>query len=182
MPTRYARLNFYVNQVNITVRRDSSNASLSRWAVMREQTASYLIGRTDRLIRAQLESELVDTGLSLSEFTALSVLARRPGLSNARLARRSLVTPQAMHKVVRSLEESGLVTRSALPEGGRVLATTITPAGERLVDEILPRFSAAEDRTLRALDPAEREELVRLLLLATTPPDAPSRKMVESER
>lgn len=143
---------------------------------MAEQTVSYLIGRTDRLIRAQLEAALAGTGVSLTEFTALSVLANRPGLSNARLARRSLVTPQAMHKVVRSLEAAGLVERAPLPEGGRQLATTITTAGSRLVAEVLPRIAAAEDRTLQALDAAERRELVRLLTLAnaaSAPPPSP---------
>lgn len=139
-------------------------------ASMREQTASYLIGRADRLVRAQLEAALAESGLSLSEFTALSVLASRPGLSNARLARRSLVTPQAMHKVVRSLERSGLVERTTLPEGGRELATTITTAGAALVAELLPRIRQAEDRTLHALDADERRELVRLLTLATAAP------------
>ena len=139
-------------------------------APMREQTASYLIGRTDRLVRAQLEAALVESGLSLAEFTALSVLASRPGLSNARLARRSLVTPQAMHKVVRSLERAGLVERNALPEGGRALATTITTAGAAVVAELLPRIEQAEDRTLHALDAADRRELVRLLTLAIEAP------------
>jgi DNA-binding MarR family transcriptional regulator len=137
---------------------------------MAEQTASYLIGRTDRLIRSQLEEALDGTGVSLTEFTALSVLATRPGLSNARLARRSLVTPQAMHKVVRSLESAGLVRRAPSPGGGRELATTITDAGALLVTEVLPRIEAAEDRILHALSATERRELVRLLTLATAPP------------
>jgi DNA-binding MarR family transcriptional regulator len=75
-----------------------------------------------------------------------------------------------MHKVVRSLESAGLVTRAPSPEGGRELATTITSAGARLVTEVLPRIRAAEDRTLHALDETERRELVRLLTLATAPP------------
>lgn len=135
---------------------------------MREQSASYLIGRTDRMIRAELEEALAETGVSLAEFTALSVLASRPGLSNAGLARRSLVTPQAMHKVVRSLECAGLVNRTTRPEGGRAMATTITTAGMTLVSETMPRIKAAENRTLGALDAAERRDLVRLLQLATS--------------
>lgn len=137
---------------------------------MSEQTASYLIGRTDRIIRAQLEAALLDTGLSLPEFTALSVLMTRPGLTNAGLARRSLVTPQAMHKVVRSLEDAGLVQRAAPARGGRTLETTITDAGAELVGDVLPRIAAAENHTLRALDADERRELVRLLTLATSTP------------
>ncbi len=132
-----------------------------------ESTVSYLIGRADRIVSARLEEVLEGTGLSVSEFTALSVLAGRPGLSNARLARRSLVTPQAMHKVIRSLEDAGLVLRVAAPDGGRTLETTITDAGARLVAEVLPRVAAAEDQALMALRADERRELVRLLLLAT---------------
>ncbi|MAT07479.1 MAG: MarR family transcriptional regulator [Acidimicrobiaceae bacterium] len=137
---------------------------------MSDVTASYLIGRADRIISTHLEAALQGSGLSLPEFTALSVLATRPGLSNARLARRSLVTPQAMHKVIRSLEEAGLVTRSAPPHGGRTLEAQITEAGSRLLNETLSRTAEAEDRALAALDRSERDELVRLLTLVTTPP------------
>jgi DNA-binding MarR family transcriptional regulator len=139
---------------------------------MSELTASYLIGRTDRIISGQLEAALHGTGLSLPEFTALSVLAARPGLSNAQLARRSLVTPQAMHKVIRSLEDAGLVNRTIAPRGGRALETTISEAGAKLVADVLPRVKDAEDRTLHALDAHERRELVRLLTLATSTPHA----------
>jgi DNA-binding MarR family transcriptional regulator len=133
-----------------------------------ELTASYLVGRADRIIRARLEEALVGTGLSLPEFTALSVLASRPGLSNARLARRSLVTPQAMHKVMRSLEDAGLVARTTPPTGGRTLEAVITESGAKMLEDVLPRVQAAEDRTLLALDASERREFIRLLTLASS--------------
>jgi DNA-binding MarR family transcriptional regulator len=151
--------------------RGARDSGVSAWLTMRKPTVSYLIGRADRIISAELEDALVDTGLSLPEFTALSVLAARPGLSNARLARRSLVTPQAMHKVVRALESAGLVRRTPLPEGGRALATTITEAGEALVAQVLPRIRAVENQMLHALTASERRELVRLLERATSPGD-----------
>lgn len=134
---------------------------------MAERTASYLIGRADRIVRAQLDAALEGTGLSLPEFTALSVLSVRPGLSNAQLARRSLVTPQAVHKVIRSLEDAGLVTRRTPPQGGRSLAATITDAGADLVADVMPRIADAEDRALASLEPDDRRELVRLLSLVT---------------
>jgi DNA-binding MarR family transcriptional regulator len=157
----------YVNQVNIKAGCPEDRDRSVTMGRMSELTASYLIGRADRIISAGLEAALHGSGLSLPEFTALSVLAARPGLSNARLARRSLVTPQAMHKVVRSLEQAGLVTRSAPPHGGRTLETQITEAGSELLDEMLPRTAEAESRTLSALNQTEREELVRLLIRVT---------------
>jgi DNA-binding MarR family transcriptional regulator len=135
---------------------------------MSEMNAIYLIGRADRIISAHLESALEGTNLSLAEFTALSVLNSRPGLSNARLARRSLVSPQAMHKVMRSLEGAGYVARTADPQGGRVLHAKVTPVGRRALKRILPRITEVEDRALSALTAKDRTELVRLLTLATT--------------
>ena len=131
-------------------------------------TASYLIGRIDRILRTRLEDAFAESGLSLQEYTTLFVLMARPGLSNARLARRALITPQAMHKVIRSLEAGGLVERSPSPNGGRVLETTITDAGADLVDGLLERIATVEDQVLGALDADERRELIRLLVLATS--------------
>ncbi len=128
---------------------------------MSELRPSYLIGRAARISRAQLDSVLADTGVSLPELTALSVLASKPGLSNARLARRSLVTPQAMHKVVTSLERQGLVTRTAA--GGRTLGADITIAGLDVLRRAEPLMRAAESEFLAGLDGDERHEFVRLL-------------------
>ena len=138
------------------------------YAQVSDPTLSYLIGRTDRMVQAQLGDALADAGLTLAELTALSVLAERPGLSNARLARRSLVSPQAMHKVMRSLEEQEFVSRHAAPGGGRSLEAFITEAGTAKLQEMRPLLELAEDRALAALKPSDRTELLRLLKLASS--------------
>jgi DNA-binding MarR family transcriptional regulator len=123
---------------------------------MSELRTSYLVGRADRVLRARLEESLAAAGVTLNELTVLSVLAARPGLSNARLARRSLVTPQAMHKVVRSLEDRGLVRRSSAAAGGRSLEAVITDAGRQLLADLEPLLTAVESAYLAPLDASER--------------------------
>ena len=88
------------------------------------------------------------TGLTLPAYTALSVLRDQDGLSNARLARRSLVTPQSMSEVLALLVEQGYVRRSAEPGHGRVIRMELTEAGNR-----------ALERCDRAVDAVEREML-----------------------
>ena len=56
---------------------------------------SYLVKWVERGIRMRLDTVLGDLGVSTPEYTALSVLARREGLSSAQLARRTLVSAQA---------------------------------------------------------------------------------------
>jgi DNA-binding MarR family transcriptional regulator len=73
---------------------------------------SYLIGRLDRAIRNGLNEVLAPYELSIPQFTPLSVLKRRPGLSNAQLARRALILPQSMIQVITGLEARGLVQRA----------------------------------------------------------------------
>lgn len=130
---------------------------------MPELRTSYLVGRADRVMRAGLDEALTEAGVTVAELTVLSVLTGRPGLSNARLARRSLVTPQAMHKVIRSLEERGLVSRTSPATGGRSLETVITDAGRRLLGEVEPMVTAAEDAFLAPLDAPERDAFETML-------------------
>lgn len=150
----------YVNRVYISSERQ-------RWfyaATVAETRTSYLVGRADRVLRAELERFLEDTDITLNEVTTLSVLMDRPGLSNARLARRALVTPQAMHKVIRRLESAGLVQRVGSPAGGRSLETTVTARGRRVLAEAEAEMDAAESSFLDPLNVTERGQLRTLLL------------------
>lgn len=120
----------------------------------------YLLGRVDRGVRAELQERLRAYELSVPEYTTLSVLQTRPGLSNAQLARRSLITPQSMNQVVASLERRGLIEREPDPAHQRILRTTLTPAGVALLDELAGMVTALEDEILADLSPEQRDALV----------------------
>jgi len=105
---------------------------------------SYLVGRLDRVVRRRLADALRPHELSLQEYTTLSVLRARAGLSNAQLARRSLVTPQAMNEVLARLEQRGLVLRDPGRTRGRIRPAELTASGKRLL--------AAADRSVDAVE------------------------------
>lgn len=128
---------------------------------MSELRLSYLVGRASRVLQARIDGALVGTGVTLAELTVLSVLAARPGLSNARLARRGLVTPQAMHKVMKSLEQQGLVTRSVTK--GRSLEAVVTAEGLEVLRQIEPLLVAEEEEFMASIDAEERARFVDML-------------------
>ena len=64
-------------------------------------------------------------------YSCLEVLAQRPGLSNAELARATFVTRQAMNGVLRGLQDRGLVSRAASASYGRALSTQLTATGRQ---------------------------------------------------
>jgi DNA-binding MarR family transcriptional regulator len=113
-----------------------------------EPRLSYVIGRLERLLRRRITAAVAPAGLTLPAYTALSVLRVQDGLSNAQLARRSLVTPQSMSEVLTLLVDQGYVRRRAEPGHGRVIRTELTRAGSR-----------ALERCNRAVDAVEREML-----------------------
>jgi DNA-binding MarR family transcriptional regulator len=124
---------------------------------------TYLIGRLDRIVRRALEERLRSHGVTLLGYTALTVLAVRPGLSNAQLARRSFMTPQGMNQAIAVLAERGLVQRSPYQDNRRKQRIDLTDRGRRVVAECSAVVEEYEQELLRALGPEAREQLNVLL-------------------
>lgn len=115
-------------------------------------------------MRARLGAALAPHRLSLAEYTTLSVLAARGGLSNAQLARRALITPQSMNEVLARLEARRLVKRQSA-ETGRARPAALTAAGRTLLRQADKSTAAVERELLAGLGAADRARLVELLEL-----------------
>ncbi len=124
---------------------------------------SYLIGRLDRIVHRALEERLREHGLTVLGYTALTVLAARPGLSNAQLARRSFMTPQGMNQAIAVLAAKDLVRRTPDPENRRIQRIELTSRGYSVVDQCDAVVRDYEQQLLAPLDTGERDDLNRLL-------------------
>jgi|SRR5579875_1324759 len=124
-----------------------------------EVSLIYVIGRVNHGIRKELRRHLLEWQLSVPEFTALSILRRRPGLSNAQLARRSIVTPQSMIEILAGLESRGLVERTIDPQHGRILRAELTAEGLRVVTAAQRAVDEVQDELLEGV-PADQRQLV----------------------
>src|SRR5690348_6939064 len=83
----------------------------ARPAGRRGQRLTYLVKRLEMAERARMEEVLRPLGVTLHQYTALSILEARQGLSSAQLARRHVVTPQAMHQLIATMERDRLIER-----------------------------------------------------------------------
>src|SRR5580765_1175687 len=95
---------------------------------------SYVIARLERAIRTAINERVREHGLTTLQYTTLSVLGRRGGLSNAQLARRSYMTPQSMSEVIEALEAKGLIERNQHPNHRRVLPAKLTATGVKVLE------------------------------------------------
>jgi DNA-binding MarR family transcriptional regulator len=127
-------------------------------------TLLYLIGRMDRVVRRHIDDVVKAKGLSVNQYTTLSVLDHRSGLSNAQLARRALVSPQSMNEVLLALERRGLVQRHAHPEHGRILQSRLTAKGRRVLRACDTGVQEVEALMLGNLSQSEQTVLRRGLL------------------
>jgi DNA-binding MarR family transcriptional regulator len=131
---------------------------------------SYLIGRLDRAVRRRLEEAVRPHGVTVAGYTVLSLLADGPAQSNAQLARRSFMTPQAMNEVLRRLGDDGLVKRKVSPEHARIQLASLTARGRRSLhacdlaaDQVEARLLGdLSDRRIRQLT-ADLFRAVRML-------------------
>lgn len=131
-----------------------------------EASLIYAVGRVNQGIRKQMRTCLAQWGLSVQEYTALSVLSARPGLSNAQLARRALVTPQAMIEILAKLESRGLVRREVDPSHGRILRAELTPAAHELLGQADGPIHAIQDALLESVPEAQRRVAIGVMSVA----------------
>src|SRR5471030_1166883 len=129
-----------------------------------EPRLSYVIGRLERVLRRRLTAAVAPAGMTLPAYTALSVLRAQNGLSNAQLARRSLVTPQSMSEVLTLLVDLDYVRRRAEPGHGRIIRTELTKAGGRALERCDRAVDDVEQEMLGDLDVAEVTSLHGVLI------------------
>lgn len=121
----------------------------------RRPRLTYLVKRLEMAERARLEEVLRPLGVTLHQYTALSILERREGLSSAQLARRHFVTPQAMNQMVGMMERDGLIERHPDPLNRKILRASLTERGRRVLDSCHAVVEEIERLMLAALTPAQ---------------------------
>lgn len=127
---------------------------------------SYVVARLERAIRRSINERVSIFGLTVLQYTTLSVLGRRGELSNAQLARRAYMSPQAMSEVIEALESKGLIKRSRHPNHRRVFPATLTAKGRKVLASCEASVDAMETELLDGLTAEERTRLRESLIHA----------------
>jgi len=129
-----------------------------------DQAVGYALKRAATALRSAMEAALRPLDLTVPQYACLEVLAQRPGLSNAELARAVFVTRQSMNLVLRGLEKRGLVTRADSAPHGRALPTELTEAGRERQRAASAAVRAVEKKMLASLPESEQSRLLRDLI------------------
>ncbi|MEV5598538.1 MarR family transcriptional regulator [Streptomyces sp. NPDC052496] len=113
----------------------------------------YLLKRAQAALRGAMDKVLREHGLTVPQYATLELLALRPGMSNADLARATFVTRQSGNVVLRGLQEAGLITRPATADHGRARPAHLTEEGHARLATVQAAVYAVEQRMVEAVPP-----------------------------
>ena len=119
----------------------------------------YLLKQVEQAVRAHLDDLLRPLGLTIHQYTALSVLQRHDDLTSAELARRAFVRPQTMHEMITSLDQRGFINRHRDPDNRRTLLIRLTPKGRAMLETYDQHVQHLQDQMLATLNTRQRHNL-----------------------
>lgn len=125
------------------------------------QRIGWLFREINVQFREQIDAALrrQKLGLAFGQVSALSILSASPGLNGAQLARRNMVTPQAMTGILRQLARLGLVEKRVHPESLRADSWHVTDRGEKQLLRGRRAFAEVTSRMLESFGKADAGRL-----------------------
>lgn len=96
---------------------------------------AYLVGRLDHVLNKRLRDALSAFGLTVPQYTALSVFRAHGALSNAQLAERTMISPQSANEMVKTMEAGGWIARKPDPLHGRIIQISLTKQGVAILKD-----------------------------------------------
>lgn len=113
------------------------------------------IKRAEQATQAAKEAAVREVGITAVQQAALSVLSDNPGINPAELARRCLVSPQAMNSLLGRLEARGFIQRSPHPHHGSLVEIKLTEPGRAVFEEADALVAKVEQRLAAGLSEEE---------------------------
>lgn len=132
------------------------------FGVLRE-LMGYALRRAQIAIYEDFFATVADLDITPPMFSSMVLIRNNPGLSQSRLGRVVGIARSGTMALVDRLERAGYVERQPTPGDRRVNQLALTPHGEEVLDELIRRIRAHDDRVSARLSEAEKVTLRELL-------------------
>ncbi|MFB2865334.1 MarR family transcriptional regulator [Aeromonas sp. MdU4] len=126
---------------------------------LRELSLAEQVARMHRLWRTAAELELAPLGLTHPRWSALWRLSRMGGnVSQKNLANALEIELPSLMRTLGQLEEQGLIERHCCSQDKRARIVSVTPSGQKLLDQLSDHFMKLRRELLGNID----EQTLRL--------------------
>jgi DNA-binding MarR family transcriptional regulator len=130
-----------------------------------DETILWLMKHAFVRQRRHVEEAMRANGITATQAGVITQLRNSPGLSSSDMARRLVLTPQAVMAAVGSLEKLSLLKRADDPNHGRIRQCFLTAEGERVADACEAAAHEVEEKLLAPFDDTQRQSFAELLAL-----------------
>jgi MarR family 2-MHQ and catechol resistance regulon transcriptional repressor len=118
-----------------------------------------VIAKSYRALSLLAERSIANTGLCLTDFTALEALLHKGPLTISEIQDKVRLASGSMTAAVDRLEKLGLVVRRSSPHDRRARVVELTPEGKRLAASSFERHAKDLEALMSALSEKEMEQL-----------------------
>lgn len=128
--------------------------------------------RAREAVMARFRPLLAAHGINEQQWRVIRVLAEAGSLDASELAARANILSPSLTRMIRLLDDRGLIRRGRDAGDGRRVILTITDSGRRLIADVTPEARAIYERIDAAFGPERMAALIALLdELSNLPPE-----------
>lgn len=154
---------------------DSAGAAAPLPRIALDELPGNAIRRLQQIAVAIFLQEAEAQGVTPVQYAVLQALANTPDVDQRSLARLLGFDTSTIAGVIDRLQARGAVCRQLAPQDRRVRLLRLTPAGQALLDAVLPAMHRTQQRILAPLQADEQAEFMRLLRRLVTANNTHSR-------
>lgn len=127
------------------------------------ELVGWTLVQTSHRVGRRLQEVFAGAGLTAHQFGVLVQLTVEPGVSQAALARKILITPQSMGELLNQLDTLGLITRVPIRARGTAARVGLSDAGRAALETTYPQVGAANAPDALGLTSTEASTLNAIL-------------------
>lgn len=136
--------------------------------------ATHLLRRAHFAAEELFAQEFAEESITPRQKAALVMLYQNPGISQNALADKLYMDRNTVAEMVKRMSAGGLMTRLASPNDQRAYELYLAPDGAALLDRVMPRDWALEQRLLERLPAEYRALFIKCMHLIIAPPPLPN--------
>ena len=128
-----------------------------------EDLPGHYIRRLQQIAVGIFMDEMADVNVTPVQFALLFAASQETGLDQRTLAGRIGLDTSTIGTVVDRLESRELIERNVSPDDKRVRLLSVTPAGKKLLQAVMPAMLRAQERMLAPLPKADRSKFMAMV-------------------
>ena len=127
------------------------------------ELVGYNLRKAQVAVFQSFQNAVAPHDITPGQFGVLIMIKENEGLSQSDLGTAVGIDRSTMVAVIDRLESRGLVIRAPSPNDRRSYALRLSPEGEKLLDELIPRIEAHDQAMVKDLSKQEQAQFIDFL-------------------